>query len=97
MSVIPININPVEKDPSRKYFNDASLLFKFFLSLPVKIYNGIDMISIPRNRISNELKDDEIMIPQTKKKMNVQPIAIVLKKSASLSNFIIPVISILNK
>jgi hypothetical protein len=54
----------VEKEPSRKYFNDASLLFKFLLSLPVNIYNGIDMISMPRKRISNELKDDESMMPQ---------------------------------
>jgi hypothetical protein len=54
----------VEKEPRRKYFNDASLLFKFLLSLPVKIYNGIDMISMPRKSISNELKDDESMMPQ---------------------------------
>ena len=31
------SINPVEKAPLRKYFNEASLLFRFFLSLPVKI------------------------------------------------------------
>ena len=64
MSVIPINIKPVEKEPSKKYFKDASLLFKFLLSLPVNMYNGIEIISMPRKSISNELNDEESMIPE---------------------------------
>src|SRR4051812_21892315 len=47
---------PVEKAPIRKYFRAASLLFRLRLSLPVKIYSGIDMISIPRKRMSKVLK-----------------------------------------
>src|SRR5258708_3083864 len=34
---IPSNINPVEKAPMRKYFRDASLLFRLRLSAPVRI------------------------------------------------------------
>ena len=70
--MIPININPVEKAPSKKYFNEASLLFRFLLSLPVNIYNGIDMISIPRKSISNELNDEESIIPQRIKNINAK-------------------------
>src|SRR5450432_3569444 len=34
---MPNNISPVENAPIRKYFSEASLLFKFRLSLPVSI------------------------------------------------------------
>src|SRR5476649_755189 len=64
---IPKSMMPVENAPMRKYFNEASLPFKFFLSEPVRIYNGIDMISTPRNNISSELKDDNKLIPQSAK------------------------------
>ncbi len=49
---------PVEKEPIKKYFSAASLLLRLRLSLPVKMYKGIEMISIPRNSISSELKAD---------------------------------------
>src|SRR5205814_2659511 len=58
---------PVEKAPIKKYFNEASLLFKFRLSLPVRIYNGIDIISIPRNKVSNVLKVAAIQTPHKTK------------------------------
>ena len=57
---MPISIIPVENAPIKKYFSEASLLFKLGLSLPVKIYNGIDMISIPRNNISNVLNEEDM-------------------------------------
>ena len=53
-AIVSISIKPVEKEPIRKYFNAASLLFRFFFSLPVRIYSGIEMISIPRNKISRD-------------------------------------------
>jgi hypothetical protein len=33
----PISINPLKMNPFRKYFSEASLLFRLRLSLPVKI------------------------------------------------------------
>src|SRR5687767_5797724 len=70
--VIPISISPVEKAPSKKYFNEASLLLRFLLSLPVKTYNGIEIISIPRKSISREVKDEARMIPHKIKKMSAK-------------------------
>src|ERR1700677_3126649 len=52
---MPINMMPVEKAPIKKYFNAASLLFKLRLSLPVSMYNGMDIISIPINNINKLL------------------------------------------
>src|ERR1700722_7972737 len=54
-NAIPNNINPVEKEPIRKYFNAASFPFRLRFSLPVRIYNGMESISIPRNNINKEL------------------------------------------
>jgi len=62
----------VEKEPSKKYFKDASLLFKFRLSLPVNIYSGIEMISMPRKSMSNELNDEESMMPERIKNINAK-------------------------
>ena len=58
---------PVENAPIKKYLSAASLLFKFRLSLPVSIYKGIDMISIPRNRNNNVLKVAESATPHKMK------------------------------
>src|SRR5579859_3208792 len=69
---IPNSINPVENDPIRKYFSEASLLFRLRLSAPVRIYNGIEMISIPRNNISNVLKVVTIDTPQSTKKISAK-------------------------
>src|SRR5437764_1494582 len=77
-------MRPVEKDPMRKYFKDASLLFRFFLSLPVRIYNGIDMISIPRNNISNVSNEEAMLIPQSTKKMRAK-YSPVLRLTLSMS------------
>ena len=51
-----MSIMPVEKAPIKKYLSDASLLFKLRLSLPVSMYSGIDIISIPKNKSSKVLK-----------------------------------------
>ena len=69
-NTIPINMIPVVKEPIRKYFNEASLLFKFFLSEPVKMYNGIERISIPRNNISIPLNEVRMAVPHSTKKIN---------------------------
>ena len=68
MKVIPSKNMPVENAPIKKYFKAASLLFKFFLSEPVKIYNGIDKISIPINNINKLLKEVRILAPHKTKK-----------------------------
>ena len=60
---MPNNKIPVEKEPIKKYFIEASLLNKFFLSAPVKIYNGIDKISIPINNINKLSKEVKILAP----------------------------------
>src|SRR5439155_24448827 len=67
---MPISIKPVEKAPIRKYLREASLLFRFFLSLPVNMYNGMDMISMPRNSISKVLKEDAMLTPHRIKNIN---------------------------
>ena len=54
----------------KKYFKEASLLNKFFLSDPVKIYNGIDKISIPINNINKLSKEVKILAPHKIKKNN---------------------------
>jgi len=59
---------PVEKEPIKKYLIAASLLNKLFLSEPVKIYNGMDKISIPMNNMSKLLKEVKILAPQRIKK-----------------------------
>src|SRR5688572_26024703 len=69
---MPMSMMPVEKDPMRKYFRDASLLFKLRLSVPVRIYSGIEMISMPRKSISSVLKDDETAIPHRMKKISAK-------------------------
>jgi len=46
---------PVLNAPIKKYLSAASLLFKFRLSLPVSMYRGIDIISIPINNINKVL------------------------------------------
>src|SRR6185437_1204882 len=71
-NAIPSNISPVENDPIRKYFNAASLLFRFRLSDPVRIYSGIEMISIPKNNISKVLKVVTIATPQRTKKISAK-------------------------
>jgi hypothetical protein len=63
-------MRPVENAPNKKYFKEASLLFKFLLSLPVKIYSGIEMISIPRKSINKERKEEDKVIPQRTKNIN---------------------------
>lgn len=72
IKAIPISISPVEKDPIRKYFSEASLLLRFLLSLPVKIYKGMDIISIPRNNISRVLKEDAKLTPQRTKNIRAK-------------------------
>ncbi|MEY3717603.1 MAG: hypothetical protein RL285_1478 [Bacteroidota bacterium] len=67
---MPINRIPVEKEPIRKYFNAASLLLRFDLSLPASTYNGIETISIPMNNINNDLNPAIIEIPAVMKKIN---------------------------
>ena len=61
---------PVEKEPIKKYFKAASLLNKFFLSAPVKIYKGIDKISMPINSINKLSKEVKILAPHKIKKNN---------------------------
>ena len=63
---------PVENAPIKKYFSAASLLFKLRLSLPVKIYNGMDMISIPRNRNNKVLKVAESATPHKIKNISAK-------------------------
>ena len=63
---------PVENAPIKKYLSAASLLFKFCLSLPVKIYNGIDMISIPRNNISKVLNVATMQTPHKTKNIKAK-------------------------
>src|ERR1700757_4045339 len=65
-------MSPVEKAPIKKYFSDASLLFKLRLSLPVSIYRGIDIISIPINRISKVLNVAARQTPHKIKKSNAK-------------------------
>ena len=65
---MPNNKMPVEKEPIKKYFNEASLLNKFFLSEPVKMYNGIDKISIPINNINKLSKEVKTLTPHNMKK-----------------------------
>ena len=65
---MPSNRMPVEKEPIKKYLIAASLLNKLFLSEPVKIYNGMDKISIPINNMSKLLKEVKILAPQSIKK-----------------------------
>jgi len=72
INAMPISIKPVEKAPIKKYFRDASLLFKLRLSLPVSMYNGIDMISIPRKSINNVLNEDEIETPHNTKNIKLK-------------------------
>ena len=69
---IPSSMSPVLKAPIRKYFSEASLLFKFRLSLPVSMYRGMEMISIPINNISRLLKELAMDIPQSTKKMSAK-------------------------
>ena len=69
---MPINIIPVEKAPIKKYFNEASLLFKLGLSVPVKIYSGIDIISIPRNSINKVLNEEAMATPHKTKNINAK-------------------------
>jgi hypothetical protein len=58
---------PVENAPIRKYFKEASLLLRFFFSLPVRIYKGMDMISILRNSMRRLLKEEARETPQRTK------------------------------
>ena len=67
-----MSMMPVEKAPIRKYFNEASLPFKFRLSLPVSMYKGIDIISIPRKSISKVLKDEDMETPHKTKKIKAK-------------------------
>ena len=67
-----MSMSPVENTPSRKYFREASLLFKFRLSAPVRIYNGIEMISTPRKRISNDLNELTRMMPHMIKNISAK-------------------------
>src|SRR5665213_624085 len=69
---MPISSKPVEKAPIKKYFSDASLLFKLRLSLPVSMYSGIDIISIPRKSKSNVLKEDAIETPHKTKNIKLK-------------------------
>ncbi len=69
---IPSSIRPVEKAPIRKYFREASLLFRLRLSLPVNIYKGMEMISMPRNNISRVLNVVTRLTPQSTKKINAK-------------------------
>src|SRR5436189_5522524 len=63
---------PVEKAPIKKYFRDASVIFKLVLSLPVRMYKGIDIISIPKNNINNVLYEDDIATPHNTKNMRAK-------------------------
>jgi len=63
---------PVENDPIKKYFKPASLLFKFRLSLPVSTYKGMDIISIPRNKVSSVLKVADMQTPHKTKNINAK-------------------------
>ena len=63
---------PVENAPIKKYFNAASLLFRLRLSLPVSIYKGIDMISIPKNNISSVLNVAHNATPHKTKNINAK-------------------------
>ena len=65
---MPNNRMPVEKEPIKKYLIAASLLNKLFLSEPVKIYNGMDKISMPMNNINKLSKEVKILAPQSIKK-----------------------------
>ena len=71
-NAIPSNIMPVLNAPIRKYFSDASFDFRFRLSLPVKIYNGIEIISMPMNNISRLLNELAMQIPQSTKKISAK-------------------------
>jgi hypothetical protein len=72
MNAIPISIIPVENAPIKKYFRDASMLLRLRLSLPVRIYRGIDMISIPMNRSNKVLKVDTRAMPHNTKNINAK-------------------------
>jgi hypothetical protein len=61
---MPMSIKPVEKEPRRKYFREASLPFRLLLSLPVSIYKGIDSISIPRKSINKDWNDADMITPE---------------------------------
>lgn len=69
---MPISIKPVEKAPIKKYFSEASLLFKLRLSAPVSMYDGMDMISIPKNNISKVLNDEAMETPHKIKNINAK-------------------------
>jgi hypothetical protein len=69
---IPINMRPVENAPIRKYFNEASFPRRLFLSLPVRTYRGIDIISIPRKSISNVLNEELTETPHSTKNMSAK-------------------------
>ena len=58
---------PVLNAPIKKYLSAASLLFKFRLSLPVSMYRGIDIISIPINNINKVLNVADIATPHKTK------------------------------
>jgi hypothetical protein len=67
-----MSISPVEKAPIKKYFNEASVPFRFRLSLPVSMYKGIDKISIPKKSSSNVLKVDRMEAPHKTKNIKLK-------------------------
>ena len=48
------------------------MLFRFFLSEPVRIYKGIDKISIPIKNINKPLKEVRMVTPHNTKKIRAK-------------------------
>ena len=63
---------PAVKAPIKKYLREASLLFKLRLSAPVRIYKGMDKISIPKNNINKLLNPHKILTPHKTKNIKAK-------------------------
>src|SRR5579864_6332484 len=70
MSATPYKKNAVANEPSRKYFNDASLLAASLRRNPARMYVEIDEISSPMKISTSSMADDISAMPTTPNKIS---------------------------